>query len=126
MIGGGYAGVGGGSSCADASEEEKATEIINLIQELVEPEGWVDLGGDWASVRYYQGMLIVRAPDFVHRQIDGYPFVPRANRATAAAGQAPATVDRRYVTFTGGFSNVEIIDLKNTAPFTGAAGGGTP
>ena len=29
--------------------------------------------GKWASVKYWQGKLIVRAPDFLHRQLNGYP-----------------------------------------------------
>ncbi len=29
--------------------------------------------GKWASARYWRGTLVVRAPDFVHRQLNGYP-----------------------------------------------------
>ena len=29
--------------------------------------------GQWASVKYWKGKLIVRAPDFLHRQLNGYP-----------------------------------------------------
>lgn len=29
--------------------------------------------GRWASAKYWQGKLIVRAPDFIHRQLNGYP-----------------------------------------------------
>ena len=29
--------------------------------------------GQWASAKYWQGKLIVRAPDFLHRQLNGYP-----------------------------------------------------
>lgn len=29
--------------------------------------------GQWASAKYWQGKLIVRAPDFIHRQLNGYP-----------------------------------------------------
>jgi hypothetical protein len=29
--------------------------------------------GKWATIRLWRDQLIVRAPDFIHRQIDGYP-----------------------------------------------------
>ena len=100
--GGGFGGGGGGSGgggggggvpfgeAGDAperrSEEEKVQDLVDLIIESVEPESWVDNGGDAATIRYYQGVLIVRAPDFIQRQIGGYPFAPRAPRAVRPAG----------------------------------------
>ena len=84
-------------------------------------EGWVDNGGDWGTIRYYQGTLIIRAPDFMHRQIGGYPFAVRPRRGAAAV----TAKDRRYVTFTGGISEVKVIGLDSTR-ITGTAGGGTP
>jgi hypothetical protein len=67
-------------------------------------------GGEWASIRYHQGTLIVRAPDFVHRQIGGYPFALRPRPSSVRQ-----MVDRRYVTFTGGFSQVEVTSLTPTS-----------
>ena len=123
---GGGGGGGGGSLFADpddpparVSEAEKAQEIINLILEIVEPDAWVDNGGDWASIRYYSGVLIVRAPDFVQRQIGGYPFATRPTPNARVVGP-----DRRYVTFTGGLSNVTNASFKTSPSFGGAAGGG--
>jgi len=123
--GGSGGGGGGGSIFGDpgaeperVSEDEKVTQIIDLIIETVEPDAWVDTGGEWATIRYYQGTLIIRAPDFVHRQIGGYPFaVPRAVVRRHGGGQ-------RYVTFTSEFSQVEVIALEPSAPIGGAAGGG--
>ena len=127
--GGGYGGGGGalfgdpGSEPERVSEQEKADQIIALIQELVEPEGgWVEMGGEWATVRYYQGTLIIRAPDFMHRQIGGYPF---AIRPSGTSVQQYAQT--RYVTFTGGLSNVSLTSLQRSAPISGAPGSsGTP
>jgi len=122
---GGGGGGGSGSLFGDPSDEperltelEQAQQIVDLITEIVEPDGWVDNGGDWGTIRYYQGTLIIRAPDFMHRQINGYPFAIRA------ASRRKSVAQRRYVTFSGSFSNVELTDLRPSAPITGAAGGG--
>ena len=48
-----------------------------LILETVEPFAWESAGGSYATLRYTSGVLIVRAPDYVHRQIGGYRFVIR-------------------------------------------------
>ena len=57
--------------------EEQAQEIIDLIVEFVEPEQWADNGGDGGDIRYWRGSLIIRAPDYIHRQVGGYDFWPR-------------------------------------------------
>jgi uncharacterized membrane protein YgcG len=106
------------------SEEERAQSLIDLIESQCEPDIWLD--SDTASIRYYQGVLIIRAPDFVHRQIDGYPFAPRRPRVSNATG----VVERRYVTFTPNLSLVETIGFTGTtvqgaAGSTQGGGGGT-
>ena len=50
-------------------ETEQAYTLVDLIRMVIEPDGWRANGGDWASIQFYQGALIVRAPDFIHRQI---------------------------------------------------------
>ena len=128
--GGGFGGGGGGSGGSGGggggligepgedperpSEEEKANQLQDLIKEQCEPEAW-DVEG-WATMRYYQGVLIIRAPDFVHRQIDGYPFAPVRPRKAADAGT------KRYVTFSGEVSIVQNLGF-DSATVTGAAGG---
>jgi hypothetical protein len=66
----------------NSSEEQakRAEQIIELIIDLVEPAGWARNGGNWASIRYTDGVLIVRAPDFIQREIGGYPPVPKPKR----------------------------------------------
>ncbi len=125
--GGGGGSSGGGGSIFDNPEDEadrrteleKAQEVIDLIIDIVEPEAWVENGGDWASIRYYQGTLIVRAPDYIQRQIGGYPFATRPLR------QSVQSVGRRYVTFTGAVSNVQLAEFRESRAreFRGAAGG---
>ncbi len=91
--GGGQSPFQGGQQDIDRETmEEKAQEVIDLIVTIVEPEQWLDNGGDSSSVRYFRGSLIVRAPDYVHRQLVGYPWWPaRFQRVRVVEG-------RRYVT----------------------------
>ena len=70
------------------------------------------------KVRRGQLTLIVRAPDFIHRQLGGYPFATRPVGQSSVGG-------RRYVTFTGVISNVEITDIRS-AEIRGAVGGRVP
>lgn len=58
------------------SREDRAKEIVDLIIGIVEPDQWIDNGGDAATIRQWRGALIITAPDYVHRQINGYPFWP--------------------------------------------------
>ncbi|MCH7663931.1 MAG: hypothetical protein IH859_08710 [Chloroflexi bacterium] len=72
--------IGFGSSSATTvtlSTQQRAQELVQLIIDTIDTSGWEQNGGDWASIRYYDGLLIVNAPDFIHRQIDGYPDVPK-------------------------------------------------
>src|SRR5690606_24861250 len=73
---------------------ERAQEVIDLITQLVEPEQWIDNGGTGGSIRYYNGTLIINAPDYMHRGINGYPYWP------AAATSSTMVNGRRYVTLT--------------------------
>lgn len=69
---------GGSQTNQDAGRpiQDRADEVIRLIVDLVEPEQWTNNGGSGASVRYYKQSLLVTAPDYIQRQINGYPFWP--------------------------------------------------
>ena len=132
--GGGSGGSGGGGGIIGdpgedperKSEDEKSEQLMDIIKEQCEPEMWSDNGGDAATMRYYQGVLIIRAPDFIHRQIDGYPFTPkRPARATtsSSASAEPRGAAQRYVTFTSSVSVVDNVTLRGV-PVTGAVGNG--
>ncbi len=124
--GGGSGGGGGGGSGVFGdpgeeeerkSEDEKAQEVIDLIIQSVEPEAWDLNGGDFATIRYYSPALIINAPDYIHRQVGGYPFAIRPVIQGRAAGE------RRYLTFTGSLSNVEVASIRRF-PTQGATRGG--
>ena len=137
MGGGGSGGGsgGGGGIIGDSGEDperpteaEQAEQLIEIIkQQCGGDEIWVDDESPdaVASIRYYQGSIIVRAPDYVHRMIDGYPFAPVRPRSSAADASEATSGSSRYVTFTSGLSIVQ--NVKFTAvPVQGAvAGSGT-
>lgn len=84
---------------------------MDLIKTTVEPEAWLD--DSVANIRYYEGSLIVRAPDYIQRQIGGYGLL---------LAEDP-TPRGRYVTMTapmGVSQNVKFTPVT----VSGAAGGG--
>ncbi len=77
--GGGQSPFSGGAQqnrAPQKTEQESADEVIRLIVEQVEPEQWTNNGGSGATVRYYKHQLLVTAPDYIQRQVNGYPFWP--------------------------------------------------
>ncbi len=100
---GGYPGGYGGSigptlatPTTDQGKSQRAQEIVNLIIDTIEPNAWAQTGGEWASIRYRDGSLIVNAPDYIHRQINGYPHVPppkTKSQEDLPADDAKATPD---------------------------------
>ena len=118
--GGGSGGGGGGvpfgtpgESPARRAPEEKADQLIELIKSLVEPDVWLD--DSVASIRYYDGSIIVRAPDYVQRQVAGYGSLP---------AEAPKRTGGRYVDMTAPIGVSKVTGF-GTSTVTGAAGGGS-
>lgn len=117
--GGSGGGGGGGPPIGDPGEppprrpaEERAQELIDLITNTIEPDAWID--PSVATIRYYDGMLIVRAPDYVQRQLGGY------GPTLAAEASQPRG---RYVSLNAPIGAVQNVKF-NTTTVTGAAGGG--
>ncbi|MGP1345354.1 MAG: hypothetical protein ACTS3F_01625 [Phycisphaerales bacterium] len=76
---GGGGGGGGGPFEEDEEDDEDrpsqaelARQLVDIIQTFVETEQWEDNGGTAGTIRYFRGALLIRAPDYMHRQIDGY------------------------------------------------------
>lgn len=84
--------VGRGHRPAGSPQEEarSARELIEVITLVIEPDAWEQNGGEWAAITYRDGSLVVRAPDYIHRQIGGYPPVPPPVKKTA---EEPAKKD---------------------------------
>ena len=72
---------GGGGSIFDGGESESspdlgkqkdlAEELTLLVYDLVEPEQWQIHGGDGGLIRIHEGNLVIRAPEYIHRQLRG-------------------------------------------------------
>lgn len=99
------------------SDEQKSSEIIDILTQLVEPEQWQQNGGESSTIRYFQGALLVNAPDYVHRALGGYPWWSRAATRVAHTGT------RRYVTMGADTGTSMLKDMKNL-PVTATTGGG--
>jgi hypothetical protein len=98
--------------------DDKVNELINIITSLVETEQWVDNGGEAATIRYFQSNLLINAPDYVHRQINGYPWWPsQSTRSASVKG-------RRYVTLGVDTSIAKVLGISQV-PVTAVTGDGT-
>ena len=49
--------------------ERRGDALAQLIADSIEPTIWQRNGGEFCSIRYHRGMLIVRAPAYVQEQI---------------------------------------------------------
>lgn len=79
------------------SQEEEAERIMDILRAVIDTDEWQANGGDGALVRFYEGNLLVSAPDYIHRQINGYSFLtgpvgrpPLATAQAEGSDQAPA------------------------------------
>lgn len=61
----------------------RAEELRQIIMQTCEPAAWVENGGDAATILLHtvSKAFVVRAPDYVHRAIDGYR--PRRTKGTS-------------------------------------------
>jgi hypothetical protein len=66
-----FSGGGGGEEEDEGStREERAQQIIDLITDTIQPDIWAVNGGA-ATIRFFNGSLIVRAPRSVHEALGG-------------------------------------------------------
>jgi hypothetical protein len=86
------------------SLEQRLDEVVTLVTRLVEPEQWENSGGDGGTIQPYGKALIVNAPDYMHRELNGYSYWPDTANASAG-GQVR---DRRWVQLNGSFESSEL------------------
>jgi hypothetical protein len=106
------------------SKDERAKKVIDLLTSLVESPQWQDNGGEGATLHYFNGTLIINAADYIHRQINGYPYWPSGTRQVAAAK------GHRWVTLNMD-TGIGTVDKIRAVPVTAVVGGqgggaGTP
>ncbi len=70
------------------SRSERAEQIAQVIRSNIEPDLWFQNGGNAARITYYNGQLIIRAPEHVHRKI-GMPAVDTRRRAQHGGAIGP-------------------------------------
>ena len=99
------------------TKDQRARPIIELLTQTIETNQWVDNGGEGGSIRFYNGTLIINAPDYMHRQIVGYPYWPSTTVRRLAGGG-------RYVTLSMDAGVARPLKITNF-PVTATAGGGT-
>lgn len=96
--------------------QEKANEVIDILTQLVEPDQWQQNGGEAATIRYFQGALLVNAPDYIHRGLNGYPWWSRG--ATRVSHQG----SRRYVSMSME-AGTNMLERLENQPVTATTGG---
>ncbi len=74
---------------------EKGERLAEMIAQTIAPDLWFRNGGTVASIRYHNGMLIVRAPKYVHARLGFSP-----SDRYMSTGAAPV-----YTTHSAGYSN---------------------
>lgn len=146
-------GGGGGGSQTDLfkdsdteasslSKPEQGARLAQIIRDTIEPDIWRANGGQYATITYWNEMLIIRAPAYVHRQIGGSTAVPNAAPARGfgnagalgdgvflpnpqvgvvhhgAVADFTGVVDHtgRYVNFTTGLSTSSLTQLRQVDP----------
>ncbi|MFK7884302.1 MAG: hypothetical protein AB8F26_09010 [Phycisphaerales bacterium] len=67
---------GGQNDDDDVEFEDRVQRLVDLIQANIEPDEWTALGGNGASLTTFSTSLVITAPDYIHRQINGYDFWP--------------------------------------------------
>lgn len=128
-------GEGGGQSPFQDNQEntdpprtraERTQDVIDLLITLVEPDQWVDNGGEAATIRAWNGQLIVRAPDYVHRQINGYPYWP-SHTAVQSKGRRYVSLDMDAgIGRIDGFAQHPVTGVVNGQPISSGPPGGPP
>lgn len=80
-----------GAQSPREAKSAKAQELLDFIIQNVEPMAWEANGGEYATIRYFDGALIVRAPDYIHRQIGGYPKAIKPKTPETTTGPKGST-----------------------------------
>ncbi len=117
-------GGGGQSPFSDTGGEdperrplnERADELIELLTTLVEEDQWETNGGSGGSIRRFQKALIVKAPDYMHRALNGYSYWP------GTSTNISSTKGRRFVSIGADTSVSDVGEIVNF-PITVPGGG---
>ena len=96
---------------------ERADDLINLLTSLVEEDQWESNGGNGGTIRRFQKALIVKAPDYMHRALNGYKYWPSSSTNVSSAK------GRRYVSLSVDTAVSDVGEIVQY-PITVPGGGG--
>ncbi len=86
------------SETDELSKQERGEALAETIRQTVEPDVWQSNGGEYSSMRYVNGRLIVRAPAYVHSQIGGSAVFGTPDSETGYRLRTPQPVARSGAT----------------------------
>lgn len=72
---------GGGDEEDRVPRQDRVDQLVQVIQNNVDPNGWLDLGGNTGAVQELSGVLIITQTPKAHRQINGLLGMLRDVRA---------------------------------------------
>lgn len=101
----------------ERERKDRSAEIITLLTQYAEPNRWISGGGDLQNPRYFDGNIIVDAPDYVHRALVGYSWWP-STKSVQSSG-------RRYVSLSQDSAIASVANFR-TLPVTAGVAGGPP
>jgi hypothetical protein len=104
--------------------EARLRAILDLLQQTIEPNQWVDNGGEGGTIRPFNGTLIINAPDYMHRQINGYAYWPATTTRRLASGKRYVGLSMDVATATPGTFATSPVPA--VVPGTGGGGAPTP
>ncbi len=78
---------------ARSSKAARGEELAQLIRDTITPHLWRAHGGEYSSVQYLRGMLIVVAPVYVHQKIGSAGFGARPPQSSSGPA-VPAGASR--------------------------------
>jgi len=99
----------------EEERQRRSQDLITLLTLYAEPTQWISGGGDLQNPRYFDGNIIVDAPDYMHRALVGYPWWPSA-KSSAPAGT------RRFASISLDTAIASVPTFRNV-PVTAAVGG---
>jgi hypothetical protein len=99
-------------------EAAQTMQLMDLITQSIEPEQWVSNGGDGASVTQFRQQFLVRAPDYIHRQIGGYDFAGGKRAGAPQRRVAEATRPLNATTPTVTTTNEQPSSMSSTGAAT--------
>lgn len=107
--------------------ERRTRDLIDLIQQTVETDQWVDTGGEGGTIRAFNNTLLINAPDYMHRQINGYPYWPSTARTVNGKRYVSLSTSSSLARIDGFATDpVSAVTPGSTTGGGGGGGGGTP